>query len=99
MAELSQSTIIGRGSDHVETRVGEQTMMMSVAQGKYFALEETAQRIWELIEQPRSVAQIVEALVDEYDVPEAQCQAEVEVFLADLLGNGLAVDTGDVAAS
>ena len=98
MAELSQTTVIGRGSDHVETKVGDQTMMMSVSQGKYFALEETAQRIWELIEEPRSVGQIVEALVAEYDVPEQQCAAEVEGFLADLLGNGLAVDTGDVAA-
>lgn len=91
MAELTQGTVIRRGTEHVETRVGDQTMMMSVARGKYYALDATGQRIWELIERPRSLAEITDTLVAEYDVGPDRCAAEVERFAARLLGDGLAV--------
>ena len=94
MAKLSQSTIIGRGSDHVETKVGGQTMMMSVSQGKYYALEATAQRIWELIETPQPLSAIVDNMTREYDVAPEDCAAQVQAFVAQLMDNGLAVETG-----
>ena len=95
MAELSEKTIIGRGSDHVETNVGSQIMMMSISKGKYFSLAKTAQRIWELIETPTPVSGIVDALTEEYQVPRDQCSAEVHAFVGELLDNGLAIETGN----
>lgn len=89
MSAFSATTVIRRGQDHVETRVGDQTMMMSVAHGKYYALEAVAQRIWDLLEEPATVDALVDALVAEYDVPRAQCAADVATFLTDLEGNGL----------
>ena len=95
MPDLTTDTVIRRGSDHVETRVGDQTMMMSIAQGKYYALQATAQRIWELIEQPRSVGEITERLVAEYDIERERCAAEVRGFVDELIRNGLAVRADD----
>lgn len=62
MKELSQESVVSRGSEHVETQVGGQTLMMSVSQGKYFSVDQTANRIWVLIERPVSVRHIVETL-------------------------------------
>lgn len=96
--ELAADTVIGRGTEHVETRVGEQVMMMSIAQGKYYALEASAQRIWDLIETPRTLGALVDELVAEYDVARETCAREVRAFVADLLANGLVVtDPGDGA--
>lgn len=97
MSDLAPETIIGRGADHVETRVGEQTMMMSIAKGKYYALEASAQRIWDLLETPRSVAALVDALLAEYDVSRETCVAQVQRFLADLRENGLIVFAEDAS--
>lgn len=98
MAELTPDTVVARGAEHVETRVGDQTMMMSIARGKYYALEATAQRIWELIETPRSLGEIADRLAQEYKVDSERCAAEVERFVARLMENGLAVRAGDAAS-
>ena len=95
MAELSQASIIARGSDFVATKVGDQTMMMSISAGKYFAVAETAQRIWELLDQPRSIGDIVAVLTQEYDVAQPECLAQVTAFARDLHDHGLIIETPD----
>lgn len=56
---------------------------------EYLGLDEVGQRIWELLEQPRTVADIVAALVEEYDVSEAECTRDVTEFVASLEGHEL----------
>lgn len=88
---LAHTDTIKRGNDHVETEVGDQTMMMSISKGKYFALEETGRRIWTLTEHPTTIGRIVETLVEEYEIGHETCAAEVGSFVDDLIENGLLV--------
>ena len=90
--KIGAETIIMRGSEHVEAEMGGQTVMMSIARGKYYALEGTAQRIWELVSEPISVAEVVDRLVEEYDVDRDRCAAEVTTFVGELMENGLVVE-------
>lgn len=92
MKELSLETVVVRGSEHVETRVGDQTLMMSVAHGKYYSVDATAGRIWEMIERPIALSEVVATLMREYDVSSDECEAEVKSFVGDLLSNGLALE-------
>ncbi len=85
----SDSTTVQRGGDYVEADAGEQTLMMSIAAQKYFALEGTGKRIWEMLAQPVTVESIVDSLAQEYDVPRETCEAEVRGFLDELRRNGL----------
>ncbi|MEM7188659.1 MAG: PqqD family peptide modification chaperone [Pseudomonadota bacterium] len=86
---LKLATVVVRASDHIETRVGDETMMMSPAMGKYYALKATGQRIWELAEGPIAVSAIVDQLRAEYDVDKAQCETDVLGFVGSLLENKL----------
>jgi hypothetical protein len=86
---MDLDTVVQRGTECVEARMGEQTVMMSIAQGKYFAVEETAQRIWELIGEPTPARDLSAALQAEYDVTADQCEAELLAFLSDLKASGL----------
>jgi len=79
-----------RGQDHVEAEIDGQTAMLSLDQGHYYAVEGTAQRIWELIASPVTADELVDALVEEYDVDPATCRASVDRFLRRLLDAGLA---------
>ena len=99
MTELTEASVLARGTDFVATRVGDQTMMMSVTAGRYFALAETGQRIWELLEQPRAIGEIVGVLVDEYDVARAACVEQVIQFTRDLAENGLVTEIKDGKAA
>ena len=91
---IGLETVVARGSEHVETRMAGQTVMMSIARGKYFAVDGTGQHIWECLAEPISIGQIVERLLDQYEVDRKQCEAEVMSFVGEMMENGLAVEHG-----
>jgi len=64
---------------------GSDTFMMSAETGDYYALNETATRVWQVLEQPRTEAEIVSALVAEYRVEPSRCREEIGPFLATLV--------------
>lgn len=97
MPELTPDTVVARGTSHVETEVADQIMMMSIEQGKYYALEGTAKAIWQRLTEPTTIGDLVAGLVEDYDVDPAQCQADVTAFLQDMIENGLVEDHGTSA--
>lgn len=52
-------------------------------------LNPTATRVWDLLEAPRTVDQLVSILGQEYDAAEEILRAEVATLLADLEAKGL----------
>ncbi|MDB5679099.1 PqqD family peptide modification chaperone [Sphingomonas bacterium] len=75
---------IYRDGDWLSTRVGDDLVMMSAAQGNYLRLSEVGARVWELLEQPRSRDDLHAVLVAEYDVAPEVCRAAIDEFLATL---------------
>ncbi len=67
-----------------------ETVMMSVESGQYFGLTEVGSAIWEMLESPTSVDQIVDRLCSTYEIAEVTCRGDAEAFLSKLLANGLA---------
>ena len=45
------------------------TVLMDVASGQYFTLNDVAGRVWGLLATPRSLADLITELAAEYDVP------------------------------
>lgn len=88
---LTAETIVRRGDSHVETEVADQTMMMNIEKGKYYALEGTAKLIWGHLESPTKVEDLVAKMVETYDVEPDQCRSDVLSFLGDLMENDLVV--------
>jgi hypothetical protein len=56
-------------------------VIMSIEQEKYYGLDPIGSRIWELIAQPRSVADLCEMLLAEFDIDRETCQRDVLAFL------------------
>ena len=48
---------------------------------EYLGLDEVGQRIWEILDEPRTLNSLVATLLDEYDVPRADCERDVTAFL------------------
>ena len=76
--------MIHRSGDWLAARVGDELVMMSAVKGNYIGLTEVGARIWELIDPPRTIESLCEALVAEYDVDPQTCRAEVDSFLVTL---------------
>lgn len=76
--------MIHRDGDWLAAKVGSELVMMSAAKGNYIGLSEVGARIWELIEAPRTIESLCDALIAEYAVDPETCRAEVDAFLATL---------------
>jgi len=63
--------------------------MMSLDQGKYYAVAATGKRIWDLLAEPRSLGEVCDILEAEFDVTPEVCRNEVLAFAEQLLRNDL----------
>jgi len=56
-------------------------VMMNLDKGKYFALNLVGSRIWEVIKEEIYVKDIINILLEEYDVDKATCERNVLDYL------------------
>jgi hypothetical protein len=56
---------------------------------RMFALTTVGERIWQLIEGRKSLAEIRETIVREYDVEAEQAESDIKEFVGNLLDAGL----------
>jgi hypothetical protein len=90
-AALTRDTTVKRNPQLIAADMDGDTVMMSIESGEYFGLGGVGTRVWELIDTPRTLAQLTQTICAEYEVDAATCEADISRFLADLLANGLAV--------
>jgi hypothetical protein len=61
-----------------------ETVMFSADQGSYFGLDEVGTRVWELLEEPRSIDDVCATLLEEYDVEADTCRRDVAAVVEQL---------------
>jgi hypothetical protein len=89
MNEIKEQDIISRQKGIVFNKLDDEIVMMSIKNGEYYGLDNIGSRIWEIIENPVSVRQIIDILKDEYEVAGDQCKIDVNEFLDLLLKKNL----------
>ncbi len=65
-------------------------MILGLKDGMYFEVNEVGARIWQMIQEPRTVTSVIAALLDEYDVTSEQCEADVLSIAGEMIRRGLA---------
>ncbi len=73
----------------VSADLGNELVLLDLATGTYFGLDEVGLEIWKLISQGQGLEQIVQALLAQYEVGEADLRRDVESLLAQLADKGL----------
>ena len=82
---LTPQTIIQRKEDQLlVTTLGDELVMMDTENGNYISINNIGRTIWEKIEQPIAVKELIEFLLNKYNVAEDQCTAETFSFLEKL---------------
>lgn len=74
---------------YAETKIDDETVVMSLETGDFFSLTGTAQAIWRLLDGTRDRAAILAALAADYEAPETVIAAEYDAFVAELHAAGL----------
>jgi hypothetical protein len=86
---LNLSTQVVRSPNQLSGNLDDAVVLLSVANGEYYKMNEVGSRIWALIEQPLSVGALVDTLLGEFEVEPSACEQEVQGFLEQLSHSGL----------
>lgn len=86
---LSPQSVVTASKDQVSCALGEETAILNTREGIYYGLDPVGTHIWNLLQTPRKVAEIQEALLQEYDVDPERCERDLLPLLENLLGAGL----------
>ena len=78
---IGLSSVASRNEAIVFTDLDDTIVMMDVDEGQYYELDPIGARIWALIESPRPVAEICDALADEFDADPDTCRQDTLEFL------------------
>jgi len=86
---IGLNSVIQRKTGLADTEIDTNKVLMSVETGKYYGLNTLATNIWMRIERPMVVSDLINDLVESFDVSLEVAQTEVIAFLNDLKKNKL----------
>jgi hypothetical protein len=78
-----------RCADTLTADVGGEIVALNVDRGQCYGLNEVASSVWELLAEPKTLAELCAALAEDYDVDAETCAVEVGKLVADLQVEGL----------
>ena len=58
-------------------QVGDEQVILDLASGTYFGLDPVGARAWALLAEGKTISEVCDAMVDEYDVTRAVLEADI----------------------
>ena len=74
-----------RAVELLEAELGDELVALSVEDGNCFGFNAVATSVWRALDVPRSLEELRDRLLSEYEVPPEQCVRELEELLRDLV--------------
>lgn len=96
--KMLQSSVIVASSEQISSDLGEEAVILNLKSGVYHGLNEVGASIWKLIQEPKTIKEIEQKLLEEYDVEPEQCQSDLIALLEDLLAAELIVIKNETTA-
>jgi len=78
-----------RNPDLIGASIDDELVMMSVEQGQYYGLGGVGPRVWDLLEEPHTLDQLVDRVLEEFEVERAVCEKDMVGFLEQMEEFGL----------
>jgi len=86
---ISDRSVVVAAKDQVSCDLAGEVAILNVNKGVHYALNPIGARIWSLMQEPRAVAEIQNAITDEYDVEPERAARDLFGLLEKLLVEGL----------
>ena len=96
-ARLSVHSIVSAAPEQVSCPLGEEAAILNLKNTVYYGLNPVGARVWSLLQKPRSVGELRDALLEEYDVEAEQCERDLLDLLEKMRSEGL-VQVSNAAA-
>lgn len=83
------ATTVRTSPDVLVQQIGEEAVLLDLSSGTYFGLDPLGARIWSLLADGSSIADLTNILLQEYDVPRKVLERDLDKLLAELQAHGL----------
>jgi len=68
----------------IQSKIGEEVVMLDMDSGFYFGLNSVASIIWGKLEKPISLEEVINELLEEYNIDRQTCEYDTRLFLDQL---------------
>ena len=86
---LNLDCIVQRDPDVIAAEADQDIVMVSIENGFYYGVSDVGREIWDAIEHPKKVSDLINDLTKTYNVDRSLCEEQTLSFLDDLLTEGL----------
>ena len=88
-AGLSVHSIVIATPEQVSCPLGEESAILNLKNTVYYGLNPVGARVWNLLQQARTVGELRDTILDEYDVGAARCESDLLELLEKMRSEGL----------
>ena len=93
---VSTTSIVVAAQDLIGCDLGGEEVILDLDSGIYYGLNEVGASIWKLIQEPKSIAEIRDAIMADYDVQLERCESDILRLLSELAEKNLVSVIGEV---
>jgi hypothetical protein len=86
---LRTSSIVVVAKEQVSCPLGEEAAVLNLKNSVYYGLDSVGARVWTLLQQPRSVGELRDTLLSEYEVEVRRCEQDLLALLESMRREGL----------
>jgi len=94
LGEISLDDRFACNEEILSNTIDGEVVMMSIEQGYYYGLDEIGSQIWEKLKTGVTLRNIVDQLLQDYDVNREKCERDLLKLMDDLVENDLVVKQG-----
>ena len=73
----------------VSCPLGDEAAVLNLKNSVYYGLDSVGARVWTLLQQPRSVGELRDTLLSEYEVEAMRCEQDLLALLESMRSEGL----------
>ncbi|NEO97792.1 MAG: lasso peptide biosynthesis PqqD family chaperone [Symploca sp. SIO2E9] len=86
---ISKSSTVVAVKEQVSSDLEGESVILNFKSGTYYGLNTVGSSIWNLIQEPKTVSEVREAILEEYEVEPEQCEREILELLQQLAAKEL----------
>jgi hypothetical protein len=88
-ASLSVHSIVIAASEQVSCPLGDESAILNLKNTVYYGLNPVGARVWSLLQRPRRISELRDALLEEYEVDADSCERDLLELLQKMRTEGL----------
>ena len=87
--KIDLNSVVAAVADQVSCDLEGEAAVLNLKTGVYYGLDDVGASVWRMLNEPRRVDELVDALLGEYEVDREECQRDVIALLGELAVRGL----------